>query len=87
MLEDNHTMHPMTKREQNTVREPNHRGGDPRQMMDALLALDRMLVEVSMCLYNVPRQEQLAMRKQNRRLHRTVREHLPRLLESSRRRP
>jgi hypothetical protein len=44
-----------------------------------------MLVEVSMRLYNLPRHEQSAMRKQNRRLHRTVREHLPRLLKSSRR--
>ena len=50
-------------------------------MMDVLLALDRMLVEVSMRLYNLPRHEQLAMRKQNRHLHHTVRQHLPRLLK------
>jgi hypothetical protein len=86
MREKNQTVDPMTEREQNRVRKPNRREGDPRQMMDVLLALDRMLVEVSMRLYNLPRHEQLAMRKQNRRLHRTVRKHLPRLLKSSRRR-
>jgi hypothetical protein len=56
-------------------------------MMDVLLALDRMLVEVSMRLYNVPRHEQLAMRKQNWHLHKTVRQHLPSLLKRSSRRP
>ena len=85
--EDNQTVHPMTKREQNRVRQPDYRWGDPRQMMDVLLALDRMLVEVSMRLYNLPRHEQSAMRKQNRHLHRAVREQLPHLLQSSRRRP
>jgi len=60
---------------------------DPRQMLDVLLALDRMLVEVSMRLYNVPRHDRLSMRKQNRHLHAAVREQLPRLLKRSRRRP
>ena len=49
-------------------------------MLDVLLALDRMLVEVSMRLYNVPRHDRLTMRKQNRHLHAAVRQHLPRLL-------
>jgi hypothetical protein len=55
-------------------------------MMDVLLALDRMLVEVSMRIYNVPRRDRSTMRKQNRRLHDAVREHLPRLLKPARRR-
>lgn len=75
----------VTQREQKRSHNSHHHGTDPRQMMDMLLTLDRMLVEVSMRLYNLPRHEQSAMRKQNRRLHRTVREHLPRLLKSSRR--
>jgi hypothetical protein len=57
---------------------------DPEQMMDVLLALDRMLVEVSMHLYNVPWRDRFTMRKQNRRLHAAVRQHLPRLLTPSR---
>jgi hypothetical protein len=80
-------VYPMVEREQNKALRSNHRGSDPSQMMDVLLALDRMLVEVSMRLYNLPRGEQRAMRKQNRHLHKTVRQHLPRLLKRSSRRP
>jgi hypothetical protein len=47
--------------------------------VDMLLALDRMVVEVSMQLYNLNRRERSRMRRQNRRLHAAVREHLPRL--------
>jgi hypothetical protein len=57
---------------------------DPQEMMDALLALDRMLVEVSMRLYNVPRRDRFTLRKHNRRLHAAVRQQLPRLLMPSR---
>jgi len=57
---------------------------DPNEMLDVLLALDRMLVEVSMRLYNVPRRDRFTMRKQNRRLHAAFRQHLPRLLKPSR---
>jgi hypothetical protein len=57
---------------------------DPAEMLDHLLALDRMLVEVSMRLYNVSRRDRFTMRAQNRRLHDAVREHLPRLLKPSR---
>jgi hypothetical protein len=59
---------------------------DPENMLNVLLALDRMLVEVSMRLYNVPDNDRATMRKENRRLHNAVREHLPRLLKPSRRR-
>lgn len=57
---------------------------DPNEMLDVLLALDRMLVEVSMRLYKVPQRDRFTMRKHNRRLHDTVRQHLPRLLKPSR---
>jgi hypothetical protein len=57
---------------------------DPEEMMDTLLALDRMLVEISMRLYNVPRRDRFTMRKHNRRLHAAVRQQLPRLLTPSR---
>jgi len=53
-------------------------------MLDHLLALDRMLIEVSMRLYKVPQRERFTMRAQNRRLHDAVRQHLPRLLKPSR---
>lgn len=57
---------------------------DPNQLLDDLLALDRMLVEVSMRIYNVPRRDRISMRAHNRRLHDAVREHMPRLLKRSR---
>lgn len=56
---------------------------DPAEMLDDLLALDRMLVEVSMRLYKVPLRQRFTMRAQNRRLHDAVRQHLPRLLKPS----
>lgn len=58
---------------------------DANEMLDVLLTLDRMLVEVSMRLYNVPGRERSTVRKQNRRLHAAVRQHLPRLLKPARR--
>ena len=57
-----------------------HRG-DPNQTLDILLALDRSMVEFSMGLYNVPRRDRALMREQNRRLHRALRNRLPRLVE------
>jgi hypothetical protein len=61
------------------------RQNDANEMLDVLLTLDRMLVEVSMRLYNVPGRERSTVRKQNRRLHAAVRQHLPRLLKPARR--
>lgn len=59
-------------------------GIDPRRMLEVLLALDRMVVEVSMHLYNVERQERSKIRHSNRRLHAAVRKQLPWLLKRSR---
>ena len=59
---------------------------DPSQMLDFLLALDRMVVEVSMHLYNVGRQDRLQIRHSNRRLHAAVRKQLPQFLKRSRNR-
>ena len=59
---------------------------DPRPMLDVLLALDRMVVEVSMHLYNVEVRDRANIRGSNRRLHAAVREQLPRLLKHSTRR-
>jgi len=50
----------------------------PDQMLDALFALDCMVVELSMRVYNVSRRERFILRKQNRRLHDAFRKHLPR---------
>ncbi len=57
---------------------------DLNKVLDILLALDRMVVELSMHFYNIPRRKRFVMREQNRRLHDVVREHLPRLVEPSR---
>ena len=72
------------KRERRKPRSQSLGQRDPNEMMDDLLALDRMLVEVSMRLYKVPERDRFTMRKHNRRLHNAVRQHLPRLLTPSR---
>ena len=71
------------KREWSKPRNQDLRPRDPKEMLDVLLALDRMLVEVSMRLYNVPGHDRSTVRKQNRRLHAAVRQQLPRLLKAS----
>ncbi len=43
------------------------------EALDAFLVLDRMLMEFSMRLYNVPRRERLTLRGHHRRLHCAVR--------------
>lgn len=58
---------------------------DPREMLEMLFALDRSLVEVSMQLYNIDRRSRSEMRRENRRLHRAMRNQLPQLLKSARR--
>lgn len=60
---------------------------DPSRMLDVLLALDRMVVEVSMHLYNVAHRDRTRIRGNNRRLHAAVRKQLPRLLKNSSRNP
>jgi len=56
-------------------------GDEVHKLLNALLMFDRTLVEFSMDLYKVPRRDRAALRKLNRRLHDTVRERLPRLLQ------
>ena len=72
------------KKEWRKLRSQVLRQRDPNEMLDVLLALDSMLVEVSMRLYEVPQCDRFTMRKHNRRLHDAVRQHLPRLLTPSR---
>jgi len=45
-------------------------GRDPGEMLEVLLALDQLVMELSMYIYNIPHDDQFVMRKQNRRLHR-----------------
>jgi len=47
------------------------------QTLNILLALDRIVVELCMRAYKIPRRDRLIMREHNRRLHDAVREHLP----------
>lgn len=54
--------------------------GDFEQLLEAFRALDRTVVEISMQLYNLPRRERAALRRQHRRLHDSIRHGLPRLL-------
>jgi len=50
---------------------------EPATVLDSLLALDRMVVELSMHVYNIPRGDRFLVREQNRRLHDAVRKRLP----------
>jgi hypothetical protein len=51
-------------------------------LLDLLLALDQLVVEVSMQLYKVDGRDRPRMRRQNRRLHAELRQHFPRVLKS-----
>ena len=50
------------------------------RLLKAFRALDQTVVEISMQLYNLPRRERAALRRQHRRLHQTIRQGLPRLI-------
>jgi hypothetical protein len=50
------------------------------KLLNALRALDRSVVEISMNVYKVPRHDRAAMLEQHRRLHDLVRERLPQFL-------
>lgn len=49
-------------------------GGDSANVLDTFQVMDRMLIEVSMRLYNIPRRQRLILRGHNQRLHRAVRQ-------------
>ena len=56
---------------------------DLNRELDALLMLDRTVVEFSMRIYKVSRRDRFIIRKQNRRLHDAVRQRLPRAAAGS----
>ena len=53
------------------------RASDLEKLLNALRALDRTVVEISMHVYKVPRRDRAAMLEQHRRLHDMIRERLP----------
>lgn len=57
---------------------------DPSRMLDVLLALDRMVVEVSMHLYDVKHKDRSTIRHNNRRLHAAVRKQFPQIIKRAR---
>lgn len=59
------------------------RARDVNKLLDALRALDRTVVEISMHIYKIPRRDRALMRAHHRRLHDTIRERLPRFLSKS----
>lgn len=69
-----------TKQPSRNLRAHAVRANDLNQLLNALRALDRYVVEVSMHIYNIPRRHRAAMLKQHRRLHDAIRERLPRFL-------
>jgi len=61
---------------------PSHgvRTSDVDKLLNALRALDRIMVEISMQIYKIPRRDRAAMLEQHRCTHDTIRERLPRCL-------
>ncbi len=45
----------------------------PTNLLDSILALDRKVMEVSMEMYSIPRQDMMRIRAENRRLHGALR--------------
>lgn len=75
-VQENRVRHPASRRRRQ-LRSPEVSDSVPNRLLDVLLALDRMVVELSMNVYNVPSPDRFLMREQNRRLHAAVRESLP----------
>lgn len=74
-------MNSAIKREKRTFHHSNNvRRAVLPNPLELLLALDRMVVEVSMQLYEVNPDERSRVRRENRRLHAAVRQQFPRLL-------
>lgn len=72
-----------TSRKWRKPRTPAVPRGDLDRLLDVFLAFDRVVVELNMAIYNVPRRDQVLVRRQNRRLHQTLRNRLPQVLEPS----
>jgi hypothetical protein len=72
-------MSSVTRRYAIRVQDTKHiiQASNPNLPLEILLALDRMVVEVSMHLYNVGSRDRSSMRRHNRRLHAAVKEHFP----------
>jgi hypothetical protein len=43
-------------------------------MLDAFQVMDRMVIEISMRLYNIPQHQRMIVRGDNQKLHRAVRQ-------------
>ncbi len=46
---------------------------NPNELLDRLLLLDRRVMEASMRIYNVPKQDKVILEAERRRLHDTIR--------------
>lgn len=49
-------------------------GSEPGSVLDAFQVMDRMLIEFSMRLYNIPRRKRMILRGDNQKLHLAVRQ-------------
>lgn len=61
------------------------RATDLTKLLNALRALDRTVVEISMTIYKVPRRDRAALLKQHRLLHDLCENALPRFLDQNER--
>ena len=76
-------MSALTKTEWRKLRALGNVAGDFDKMLKAFRALDRTVVEISMRVYNLPRRDRAAMRRQHRRLHETIRAGVSGLLRTA----
>lgn len=75
-----HPMYQPHKKPSQNSHSPNVRVGDVDRLANALRALDRTVVEISMQIYKVPRRDRALMLKLHRRLHDKIRQGLPGLM-------
>lgn len=71
------------KRSWRALRFREARASDVNQLLEALCALDRIVIEISMHVYNVPLRDRSALLEQHRHLHTAALQCLPQLLCAS----
>ena len=68
------------KRSWRALRTRDARASDVKELLEVFSALDRIVIEISMHVYNVPPRDRSAMLEQHRRLHNAIRQGVPAFL-------
>lgn len=73
-------MSPPNRPPRRNLRSHGLRASDIHKLLNALRALDRIVVEISMHIYKIPWRDRTAMLEQHQCMHEFIRERLPRIL-------